>query len=89
MSTTAPGRRPCKLCGMALLFAPGPSGAVLPLQRLRTLYTFGDAGEVARKVEELPEEVYVSHFETCPLANAASKKAKAKVAARKGAQKGR
>lgn len=61
--------RPCKLCGMRVLFRPGPGGKVIPLQRVRTVYTMRIDRRAAAKLEVAPQlELYVSHFETCPHA---------------------
>ncbi len=62
--------RPCKRCGMPIVFVENEAtGAVLPLQKLRTIYTFiGGANPKARKLDLANPSIYVSHFETCPKA---------------------
>lgn len=57
-----PIERKCKECGAKLVFAEGPSGKVLPLQRVRSVYRV-ENGHAARVAEI--DGAYVSHFETC------------------------
>jgi hypothetical protein len=69
--------RPCKACGVELVFAEGPSGATLPLQRVRTVYIVSLDGK-ARAVppDVIGRDRYISHFETCTKPGAFSRKAK-------------
>lgn len=62
-------RRPCRRCGMVIELVRGPNGKTLPLQRVRTVYTLDEAGELAVRIrEDAPRGLFVSHFETCPHA---------------------
>ena len=75
MSDAAGTKRPCKGCGMTIEFLVGPNGKVIPVQRIRTVYSPNAEGALVN-VSKLWEgsiivragAYYVSHFETCPRA---------------------
>jgi DNA-binding PadR family transcriptional regulator len=48
-----------------LVFAPGPNGKTLPLQRVRKVYTLAPDGEARAEQFREGVELYVSHWETC------------------------
>lgn len=55
----------CQRCLQKIEFLTGPSGRVIPVQRVRTVYV--ERGGALEKAT--PEGVvYVSHFEACPYA---------------------
>lgn len=66
--------RPCRACGVDLVFVAGPTGRTIPLQRIRNIYVISGA-EAAVRVEPMggaAEDAgafWVSHFETCPRAS--------------------
>ena len=65
--------RPCQLCECPLLFVAGPNGKTIPLDTRAEVYRVVGDGESARAVRVLPtERIYVTHFRTCPHANAFS-----------------
>lgn len=69
-------RRPCKECGKELLFALNPAtGATLPLDVASRshIYELHDSSEEPVASSAAQQEVYVSHFLTCPKASSFSK----------------
>lgn len=60
------GEAPCRLCGTPILFRKGPSGKVIPIQRVRVLYTMDAAmrAPVPLERDEL-RSYWVNHFESC------------------------
>lgn len=74
-------RRPCKACGKELLFVVNQrTGSTVPLDissrpHVYELLDAAEGGDVAEPVEQ--QEVYVSHYLTCPKANEFSKARKA------------
>lgn len=56
---------------MKIAFIEGPTGRVIPAQRVRTVYS----REGDKLFKCTPQgEVYVSHFETCPGAREFSRR---------------
>lgn len=70
---TSPIGRKCQACGVELRFARSPAGAMIPLQRIRTVYRIvapeGELKAVLVAKSEPPIDLYVSHFETCRAAS--------------------
>ena len=66
--------RPCKKCGIKIHFIKGPSGNIIPMQQVRTVY-FVDDNKVRSATAKgfSTDAMYVSHFETCPNASSFSK----------------
>ena len=61
--------RPCKGCGMPLVFFANAKGAVLPLQAVKNVYYLDkdeDEAVIAAVLGSVTADIYVSHFETCP-----------------------
>lgn len=65
--------RPCKKCGMRLIFLEGQSGPErpVPAQKVRSVYVLSD-GRLTRV--EVEGQVYVNHYETCPYAREFSRR---------------
>lgn len=64
-------RRPCTKCGCPLIIVTGPNGKPIPLDARSPVYALTAdllGNEVCQSVEG-----YVSHFCTCPKADAFSK----------------
>ncbi len=76
--------RPCKRCGLPITFIRGPSGKVIPAQRVRRVFFLGidlaGTPELSTTAFSGARETFVSHFETCPFANEFSKSTKGKPA---------
>lgn len=73
--------RPCRKCGMTIEIHEGPNGKAIPLQKVRSVYgltkpLFGGSIMRLDQNSEL-EDVFVSHFETCPHASSFSRGRKA------------
>lgn len=74
MATEMSETRRCKLCDRPLVFAPGPKGSTIPLERIRNVYALGSDGQaIALFAGRVPLHFYVSHFETCPNASELSR----------------
>lgn len=56
-----PIERKCKACGAKLVFAEGPNGNPIPLQKVRTVYAVADG----KATVSASGELYISHFTTC------------------------
>lgn len=72
-------KRPCRACGREITFAPGPNGKDIPLERITNPYSlvWNDLAErYQAEPREFAEDVYLSHFRTCPAASQFSKKHK-------------
>lgn len=73
-------RRPCKACGAPVLFIiNGRTGQTVPLDvnsraHMYELLDSDENGQVAYSVSQ--QEIYVSHFLTCPKASELSAKKK-------------
>ena len=68
---------PCKACGTQIVFAQSPKGGMIPLQRVKNIYIVLRANDPMRPDQAKPlpgEELFISHFETCPAASSFSKK---------------
>lgn len=69
--------RPCRRCGMWIVFVRGPKGRDIPVQKIRTVYrvTVDLAGTpVLEKPRFGGSNSWISHMETCPAANAFNRK---------------
>ncbi len=60
----------CEACGCRFEFIRGPGSALIPVQKVRTVYRL----DTGRRLEKVPVQhtladphgaLYVSHFETC------------------------
>lgn len=74
---TASFRRPCKACGRELLFVVnGFTGKTVPLDvsSHAHIYELVDAAEGGDVAYPSKQEVFVSHFLTCPKASEFSKR---------------
>lgn len=67
-------RRPCLKCGCPLALVPGPNGKTIPLDLRSPVYVV--TKDLLNNAAAHRTQGYVSHFSTCPSANAfgASKK---------------
>lgn len=61
--------KPCTACKMPIEMREGPSGRLIPMQRVRTVYVLGRnlLGEdmQSRTASDLGGDLFISHFETC------------------------
>lgn len=66
--------RKCGRCPAKIVFAEGPNGNAIPLQRVRRVYSVADGKAFPLALENEAEvKTYVSHFETCPAASSFSR----------------
>lgn len=66
--------RACRACGCPIEFVPGPNGRLLPLDLRAEVYRIQNVDGVRRAVPLKGEEdVFVTHFRSCPKASDFSK----------------
>ncbi len=60
----------CEACGCRFEFIRGPGSALIPVQKVRTVYRLDSGGRLEKvpvqiTLDDLEGGLYVSHFETC------------------------
>lgn len=70
-----PNRRPCKACGCPIAVATQADGKKIPLDLRAPVYRL-DADLTGEVVATRDTGAFVSHFSTCPKADAFSSKGK-------------
>jgi hypothetical protein len=60
----------CRACAMKIIFAEGPAGRPIPLQKVRNVYAVKDGHATVVQTGEL----WISHFEGCTVPQRFSKK---------------
>ena len=77
--------RPCRLCGVALDFIPGPTsapGTWIPVVKVKAVYVVAATLDGERVLEKWEggagQDIRISHFETCPHADQFSRSKRTK-----------
>lgn len=73
-------KEPCRACGCPIEKILGPNGKFIPVQKVRTVYSYVNGWDSMKKAlassKEEPFDYYVSHFETCSDPGRFSKRGK-------------